>query len=140
MTPAQEQEMLPGLRPSSVDCKQNICADDGTNRMLRGQEPRRTATTTGTLKNLVVLMKWSDHEDRTLPTMGDIDTLMNNDGPHSLCPTGSLRDLFLENSYGALTLDSVVTPWVPMDQSESYYANGDRGYVPMKLDLFYGFL
>ena len=127
MTPAQEQGMQPGLRPSFVDCKQSICDDDDTNRMLRGQAPRRTATTTGTVKNLVVLMKWSDHEGRALPTTGDIDTLMNNDGPHSLCPTGSLRDTFLENSYGALTLDSVVAPWVPMDRSESFYANGNSG-------------
>jgi hypothetical protein len=52
---------------------------------------------------------------------------MNSDGPHSLCPTGSVRDIFLEKSYGALTLDSVVTPWVSMDESERYYANGDRG-------------
>ena len=140
MTLAQEQAMLHQssggrqIRPSSVDCQQHICGGDddgGANRMLRGgqeQPRRRTATTTtGTLKNLVVLMKWSDHEGRSLPTMSDIDTLMNNHGPHSLCPTGSVRDLFLENSYGALTLDSVVTPWVSIDNSESYYSNGDRG-------------
>jgi hypothetical protein len=73
-------------------------------------------------------MKWSNHEGTALPTTGDVDALiMNNDGPHSFCPSGRLRDVLLENSYLALTLDSVVTPWVPMGQSESYYANGDRG-------------
>jgi hypothetical protein len=54
MTPSQEQGMPSGLlRPSSIDRKENMCGDDGANRMLRGQEPRRTATTTGTLKTLL---------------------------------------------------------------------------------------
>ena len=82
----------------------------------------------GTLKNLVVLMQWSDHLNVTgLPTPDELDILMNHDGPHTLCPTGSIRDVYLQNSYGALSLESTVVAWVPMDNTQAYYCNGQEG-------------
>jgi M6 family metalloprotease-like protein len=79
------------------------------------------------LRNLVIPLRWSDHTERALPTVDQLNVLMNHDGPHVLCPTGSIRDFFSENSYGKLTLESHVVDWVPMNQTESYYANGERG-------------
>lgn len=117
-----------GIRPKHANCKGKICDKDKDRRKLRGNEPRRTNEMfTGTLKNLVVLMQWSDHVEGDFPTREEIDILVNHNGPHTLCPTGSLRDVFLENSYGALSLESTVVEWVPMDNTQSYYANGDRG-------------
>jgi len=90
---------------------------------------RRQAASAGkqTLRNLVVLLQWSDHSDRRLPTREDYDILMNHKGPHSICPTGSVRDVFLQNSYGMLEVDSYVTDWIPMNGTEEYYSNGDKG-------------
>mmetsp|Transcript_58048 Transcript_58048/g.141879 ORF Transcript_58048/g.141879 Transcript_58048/m.141879 type:complete len:840 (-) Transcript_58048:61-2580(-) len=79
------------------------------------------------LRNLVIPLLWSDHTDRALPTVEQLNVLMNHDGPHTLCPNGSIRDFFLQNSYGQLSIDSYVVDWVPMKFSESYYANGNRG-------------
>jgi hypothetical protein len=122
--------MKKGLRPKEhADCKGKICDKKGDGRRkLRGSVSRRTSViTTGNMNNLVVPMRWSDHLQRTLPSRDDLDILMNHVGSHPLCPTGSVRDVFLENSYGALTLNSTVVNWIPMDNTEKYYANGDRG-------------
>ena len=86
-------------------------------------------STSGSLKNLVVMIRWSDHSGRTLPSVADVNVLMNNNGPHALAPTGSVRDVYLENSYGALAIDSVVTDWVDSNNTESYYADGSSGLI-----------
>jgi M6 family metalloprotease-like protein len=94
--------------------------------------PSLATQTSGSLKNLVVLIRWSDHAGRTLPSAADVDVLMNNVGPDpSLAPTGSVRDVYLENSYGALSLDSTVADWVTSDNTEAYYANGNSGLTSL---------
>ncbi|MHC4067654.1 MAG: M6 family metalloprotease domain-containing protein, partial [Planctomycetota bacterium] len=45
----------------------------------------------------------------------------------ALAPTGSLRDVYLENSYGAMELNSTIAPWATVSNSEQYYANGASG-------------
>jgi hypothetical protein len=58
---------------------------------------RNLVSTTGTLKNLIVLFKFKDHTTRTLPTAADITALMNHPGDgvntayNLLAPTGSVR-------------------------------------------------
>ncbi len=83
----------------------------------------------GTVKNLVVLCRFADH------TLGvhtraetDYDTIFNAVGGNpTLAPTGSVRDYYTENSYGVMTLQSSVTVWVTLPQTEAYYANGADG-------------
>ena len=83
----------------------------------------------GTVKNLVVLCRFSNH------TLGvhtraeaDYDTIFNTvGGDATLAPTGSVKDYYTENSYGAMTLQSTVTVWVTLPQTEAYYANGFDG-------------
>jgi hypothetical protein len=58
---------------------------------------RNLVSTTGKMKNLIVLFKFSDHTTRTLPSAADITTLMNHAGDgvtvaySSVAPTGSVR-------------------------------------------------
>ena len=86
------------------------------------------ATVSGSLKNLVVLLRFSDHASRSVPPTTDIDVLMNAPGGDAtLAPTGSVRDCFLENSYGQLSIDSTVAYWVTLPNTEAYYANGNSG-------------
>jgi len=91
--------------------------------------PRRAAVT-GNKKNLMVAFKFSDHASRVTPSTADLSVLMNNVGPHPLCPTGSVRDVYLASSFHQLILDTTVTPWVTLPNSESYYANGNSGLSP----------
>lgn len=94
--------------------------------------PEPAVATSGTLKNLVVMIRWSDHTGRTLPSNGDVDILMNAVGGHpSLAPSGSVRDVYLENSYGALSLESTVAVWVTSNNTEDFYANGNSGLTSL---------
>lgn len=102
---------------------------DGTGSQTASAPELAGVSTSGTLKNLVVMIRWSDHGGRALPSSVDVDILMNNDGPHALAPTGSVRDVYLENSYGSLALDSHVTEWVTSNNTEAYYAAGSSGLV-----------
>jgi hypothetical protein len=91
---------------------------------------RRTVSTKGTLKNLVVLLKFKNHQTqgRVVPSEADIEVLMNSDDPHEiLAPTGSLKGVYLENSYGQLTIESTVMPWFVTPRGEGYYADGESG-------------
>jgi M6 family metalloprotease-like protein len=84
----------------------------------------------GTKKNLVIPLRFAGHASRWLPTKDQIDTLFNNNGEDATyAPTGSIKDVFLDSSYGKLSLDSVVTDWVPLSRTESYYSNGSRGFT-----------
>ena len=88
---------------------------------------RRTVITSGTLKNLVVPIRFADHTSRGLPSRSDLNALMNNVGPNPLCPTGSVRDVYLDNSFGALDLQSTVIDWITIDYTEAWCADGDSG-------------
>lgn len=83
----------------------------------------------GTVKNLVILCMFSDHSLGVhTREPNDYDILFNRIGGDStLAPTGSVRDLYLENSYGQMTLDSTVVSWVTLPQTEAYYADGEDG-------------
>lgn len=79
-------------------------------------------------KNLVILIRFADHAERTLPPPTDFDTLFNSQVPSPpIAPTGSVRTYFDINSYGTCTLESVIVGWVLMPKSEAYYADGRMG-------------
>jgi M6 family metalloprotease-like protein len=82
----------------------------------------------GNIKNLVVLIRFSDHAARSVPNETNVGKLMNSVNPDvTFAPTGSVRGLYLENSYGQMTLDSTIALWVTVPNTESYYANGNSG-------------
>lgn len=81
----------------------------------------------GLLKNLAVAFRFSDHTNRPLPSKDDLDTLMNHHGPHTLCPTGSVRDVYLQSSFNKLDVKTTVVGWVDIRYTESFCANGESG-------------
>lgn len=82
----------------------------------------------GNVTNMVIMIRFADHSGRPLPGNSDITTLFNAvGGDAQLAPTGSIRDVYLENSYGQMTLDSTVFGWVDLPNTEAYYANGSSG-------------
>jgi M6 family metalloprotease-like protein len=83
---------------------------------------------TGAIKNLVVLIQFSNHVGRALPSSSDIDVLFNAPGGDPLlAPTGSVRDVYLQNSYGQMQLNSDISTWITVSNTEQYYANGVSG-------------
>lgn len=106
-----------------------------------GSGPRGVfALGAGSVDNLVLLLRFSDHgplgQNRTLPSSTDVGTIMNAvGGDPVLAPTGSVRDHYLEGSYGQFTIDSTVVGWLDLPHSESYYANGSSGLTTLTWDL-----
>ncbi|KAG7358665.1 M6 family metalloprotease domain containing protein [Nitzschia inconspicua] len=97
-------------------------------RSVSSQNTRRRTATVGTLKNLVILIKFRDHNLRMVPTREQINVLMNSEEiDPNFAPTGSLKMVYWENSYGQLTIDSFVTDWIRVSRQESYYAGGQSG-------------
>ncbi|MBT8102790.1 MAG: M6 family metalloprotease domain-containing protein [Gammaproteobacteria bacterium] len=82
----------------------------------------------GNVKNMVIMIRFSDHVSRPLPSNADIDILFNAvGGDAQLAPTGSVKDVYLENSYGQMTLNSTIFGWIDLPNTEAYYANGNSG-------------
>ena len=131
----EEQQQQPQLTPGKSKQAQQ-----------RRRRRRRTATAeviaTGSLPNLVIPIRFQDHKiqqennQRILPTREEIDILMNHDGPHpTICPTGSVRDVYHENSYGKLTIKSTVLDWVDVPYNEIDIGDGESGLSNKIKDL-----
>ncbi len=84
----------------------------------------------GTVKNLVILCRFSDHLlGRHTRAPSDYNVLMNTvGGDPLLAPSGSLKDFYREASYGRVTVESTVIAWVTLPHTEQYYANGVDGF------------
>eukprot|EP00526_Cylindrotheca_closterium_P004644 CAMPEP_0113649620 /NCGR_PEP_ID=MMETSP0017_2-20120614/26374_1 /TAXON_ID=2856 /ORGANISM="Cylindrotheca closterium" /LENGTH=786 /DNA_ID=CAMNT_0000562021 /DNA_START=208 /DNA_END=2565 /DNA_ORIENTATION=- /assembly_acc=CAM_ASM_000147 len=92
-----------------------VCEPDDTkDRLLRGRE--LSGLKEGTVRNLVIPIRFAGHENRALPSKSDLEVLMNAMQPDAnLAPTGGVKKLFHDNSNGKLTLESTVVDWVQLD-------------------------
>ena len=111
--PVQDPEKLLKMRTKSPQGLKNN----------RGR--RLSITASGQVPNLVCLIRFQDHSGRTLPSKQQITNLMNQEGGGDDCPTGSVRDIYLENSYGTFDLTSVVTDWYDCSLTEAQAAGSD---------------
>jgi M6 family metalloprotease-like protein len=102
--------------------KQNPPVDrESSLQVGSAQFHRRQSTlpTTGIVKNLVILLKFKDHEEqqRNLPEYDDIERLMD-----------TLTDVYLKNSFGKLIIESTIIPeWYTTAHNEAWYAEGKSG-------------
>lgn len=100
--------LSPGvLPPPSVIAQRRATVASGLER--NGGGITTAIAPAGTVKNVVILMRFTNHVGRTLPSNADFNTIFNAvGGDPVLAPTGSVRDAYLELSYGILTLNSTV--------------------------------
>ncbi|MFQ5591743.1 MAG: M6 family metalloprotease domain-containing protein [Phycisphaerae bacterium] len=90
-------------------------------------------STTGVVNNVVILMQFANHSGRVLPTTADFDVIFNAAGPTPpVAPTGSVRSVYLEDSYGQLQIDSTVFGWYLLPETEQFYTHGTSGLGPPK--------
>jgi M6 family metalloprotease-like protein len=114
------------LLPSADVLGQLRAAGPGGNSESSSTAERVPAS--GDIKNLVVMVRFSDHAGRALPSSVDMDVLFNATSPDpALAPTGSVKAVYLENSYGQMTLNSSISGWRDVSNTEAYYANGVSG-------------
>jgi hypothetical protein len=89
---------------------------------------RRLISNQSSLKNLALLIRFADHQNRVLPPPSHYKILLNGPaGQGTIAPTGSVNDVFMANSYGTFQLNSTVTDWVTVSRTEAYYADGKSG-------------
>lgn len=104
-----------------------------TPRTRQSQQQRRRHLTSGTFHNLVLLLKFANHVNRPLPPRKHYDLLYNSPSTsQEIIPTGSVKTYFRTNSYGAFNVETTVLGWIELSHSESYYANGDYGFVKLQ--------
>ena len=123
-----QKHVLPSaaVRAAGIRRVNGVSTSEGVSAGPEGVAP------SGNVKNLVVMVRFSDHAGRTLPSAADVSILFNAvGGDPTLAPTGSVRDVYFENSYGQMTLNSSVNPgigdWITVSNTEAYYANGQSG-------------
>lgn len=75
--------------------------------------------TSGTVKSLVILVNYTDTS--TTYTQADFNGLFNTVGYTGHGSNGSVRDYYLETSYGALDFQFTVTGWFTLSNASSYY-------------------
>ena len=93
-----------------------------------------------TIHNVVILAAFSEHwdtsNDRVLSSKGrlqqEYEDLFNEEDYTSGQAVGSVRDYYNEVSYGNLEVESIVTPWVKLPNTESYYGENDAYDVDIR--------
>ena len=130
-----KKHILPSAAVRALSAKriyQAVPTDFGNSAGLQAAGAPNAVAPLGAIKNLVVMVRFSDHVGRTLPSTADIGVLFNAvGGDPVLAPTGSVKDVYFENSYGQMTLNSDINPgmngWITVSNTEAYYANGNSG-------------
>jgi immune inhibitor A len=87
------------------------------------------AQTTGTIRPLVILVRFQDHANRTLPSLDDINELFHGTTTSDLIPTGSIQSYLLQNSYSRFVLEADIMDWTLTDQTEAFYSYSQSGLV-----------
>lgn len=112
-------------RPTPIVSEEELAQDNKDSfyakiqRQRNATNRRRVLADYSVLHNLVLLIRFSDHKDDNLPSPENYDVLFNNDGPESsICPTGSVNDLFESNFYGEITIKHTVVGWVDINMTE----------------------
>lgn len=89
------------------------------------------STITGNKKALCVLMSFQD--EAMVKTVQDFENLMNQQGYSANNARGSVKDFYLENSYGQMDLTvTVVGPYISA-HPKAYYGRGTSGTAAAKL-------
>jgi immune inhibitor A len=90
--------------------------------ILRGQD--MTALTAR--QAVVILVDFSDNvADTATYPKSHYEEMLFSVGTY---PSGSMRDYYLENSYGDFEVTGEVVGWLRMPRTYAYYVNGQRGF------------
>lgn len=85
--------------------------------------PTLSPIRTGTMKNLVILARFSDQV--TSFNQAQFDSLFNQPGYNFDGAVGSMQDYYHEVSYNKLTIQSTISQWVTLPHGYAYYGAND---------------
>jgi len=96
------------------------------------QTTRRLSFTPTTFHSLILLIRFADHTSRSLPPASQFVKFFNDPdlalASSDVAPTGSIYEVFHENSYGILETRAKIADWITVSETEAYYANGEYGF------------
>jgi len=108
----------------------SLPTDLGEHLFKQQSHPRRRLNPSkGSFTFLVLLVQFTDHQDRNLPSKEYFEELCNGSGPSDINPAGSIAEYFNKNSYGQFNVRCDVRDWALTDNTEDFYAAGSRGLV-----------
>ena len=123
LKPSREAQRAQRINALPPDLRPSAAASSGPISDL----PSRVKAA-GTVKNLVILCKFADHDSTKIRPRADYVTIFNAvGGDATLAPTGSVKDYFTEVSYGTVNLQSTVVAWVTLPHPEAFYGGGNDG-------------
>jgi hypothetical protein len=102
---------------------------DDSNDSLQSQSQRELNPSTGTFTFLVILVQFTDHQDRNLPSVEHFKELCDGSGSSPINPAGSIAEYFAQQSYGKFNFNCDVRDWRLTDNTEDFYAQGQRGII-----------
>ena len=128
-TPPPPLKMLNPSVCSYLDDTECVALDEQFE--LQSSHVRAEIKSSHSVTSLIVLVRWSNHVDRDLPTRDELDILYQGDenspDAQEVIPTGSVQKWFDVNSYGKFQHDFVLTDWTTTNGTEAYYADGRQG-------------
>ncbi|CAJ1966280.1 unnamed protein product [Cylindrotheca closterium] len=90
--------------------------------------PERALFPTKEIDVLVCLVVWDDHEGRIIPDPNHFRELWNGESGTVANPGESISKWLYSNTYGDFSVQARVVDWLPLNQSEAYWANGNMGH------------
>lgn len=135
--------LAPGLLPS-VDERATASTMYGHQKVLNDAYhlDYKATDLKGVRPHLVVLIRFADHHHKVLPSAANVDELFNGHNGKSgqkgkgvsrkIAPSGSIKQLFKQNSYGQLEINSTVAQWIDLPHPQAYYAKRSRGEDRLK--------
>ena len=126
-----------GVLKKNIEIWKNFKANGGcapSQRSIFDKKSLAAAKSSGSLfvdtaKILVILVDFSDHKytgQSFAATPADFDSILFSDKN----PTGSMTDFYKENSYDNFVVVGLVTDWLRMPSSYSFYEGGVSGLGP----------
>lgn len=111
------------LLPPDAAARASSAAAARVQQAVQEEEPPRKAPRTGTMRNLVLLVSFSDKGFSN--TRAEYEALFNTIGYTADGAQGSVKDFYNEVSYGQLSVDSVVVEPVTLNHGYAYYGAND---------------
>jgi M6 family metalloprotease-like protein len=112
---------------SEDECRRQ---DEAIEHAKLGIHGRRLSPSVGdNFRVLVILVRFSDHFDRALPSREYIDELFNLDGTSTINQVGSAKEYLRYASLGKYRVKFDVRDWHTAPNTEAFYSMGQYGLV-----------
>jgi hypothetical protein len=104
--------------------------DEGIGHAKLGLHGRHLSPSVGQdFRILVILVRFSNHVGRDLPTRDRIDELFNGNGTSDINPVGSVKEYLRYASLGNYRVQFDVRDWHTAPDTEAFYSQGEYGLV-----------